>query len=248
MLLGLGILLVLGTWQFLRFQEKSEFESLRDSRLEQPPVDLPVADAFLEDNDYRIVRVSGEFLPEYTFLFRHRVRDGKPGYWLGQLLRGESGTVLVNRGWVPYENIDATARAVRTAGPVRLEGLAFTPDQIIPDEETRSSLGDGPPAELTFWDSYDIEGIYAAAGIDAPRPTILIAAPAHSGSPLPVASYDYVTAPYLTAEKHLGYCVTWYTLAGALILMWIAYGFGYLGSYASRASGASTTNASSTVD
>jgi cytochrome oxidase assembly protein ShyY1 len=244
MLAGLSLLLVLGTWQLLRFQDKSEFENLRDSRLEQPAQKVEAGAVTSPDINYRVVKLSGEFVPDHIFLFKYRVRDSVPGYWMGQIFRGEGGDqVLVNRGWIPYEDGESIARELRAEGKQELEGLVFTPEQIIPDDTTRATLTPGEVPDVTFWNSYDIQGIYDALEIDRAKPTIVIAAAQHSGDPHPIASFDYVVAPYLTAEKHLGYCVTWYTLAAALILMWIAYGFGYLGSYASRAGGASATNA-----
>jgi surfeit locus 1 family protein len=245
MLIGLGLLLVLGTWQYLRFEEKSEFEQLRDARLELPPTAVSGAELTRHENDYRVVELAGTFDPSHIFLFKFRVRDSVPGYWMGQMLRTNDGSsVLINRGWVPREGGEDIAREQVASGPTTLQGLVFTPEQVISDDTTRAELSNRDTVpEITYWNTYDISGIYDAMGVEIDRPSIVIASSVHSGSPYPVASYDYVVAPYLTSEKHLGYSVTWYTLAGALILMWVAYGFGYLGSYASRAGGKSATNA-----
>lgn len=243
-LVSLAILLALGTWQLLRFQEKSASESLRDARLEAAPVALTVGEATAAENDYRIVRLDGHFVPDHLFLFKFRVRDGVPGYWLAQLFEGNDGEeILVNRGWIPFDGGLELAEELRSDARTELTGLVFTPAEIVPDEATRAELADAELPPVTTWNSYDISAIYTAAGVEQPRPTIIVASPEMSGDPHPIASYDYVVAPYLTSEKHLGYCVTWYTLSVALILMWIAYGFGYLGSYASRAGGQSPTNA-----
>lgn len=245
MLVGLAILLALGTWQLLRFQEKSEAESLRDARLDQAAVEATVGDLYSPDKDYRVVTLEGRFEPEHIFLFKYRVRDSVPGYWLGQIFEGNDGNrVLVNRGWIPFDGGLQIAEGLRSDEETRLTGLVFTPQQVIPDDAARAALERGEELEPTStWRTYDIAAIYDATGVEQPRPTVVIASPETSGDPYPVASYDYVIAPYLTAEKHLGYCVTWYTLAVALILMWVAYGFGYLGSYARRAGGKSATNA-----
>src|SRR6185503_1611251 len=73
---------------------------------------------------YRPVRVTGRFLHDRETLVQAATARG-PGYWVMTPLRTDAGwTVLVNRGFVPPERRDRTARrAGEPLGPVSVAGL-----------------------------------------------------------------------------------------------------------------------------
>ncbi|TXD38488.1 SURF1 family protein [Lujinxingia vulgaris] len=237
-LLGLAILVWLGTWQSIRYQEKSAAESQQDALADATPRAVTSLDALNSGElDFHPVTLRGEFAAEPSFLIKHRIYQGKPGYWLVSPLVMESGeAVLVNRGWLPYEKGEATASAIiaGTAGEQKLHGLVHYLDYVVADTPTRDALKKGErDTTLVFWDSYDTEGMHQA--IEAPTPSravIVTLSEDHSGSPYPIASYAHITEPYLTAEKHFGYALTWYSLAVALIAIYVAAGFGALKAHA----------------
>ncbi|TXD35743.1 SURF1 family protein [Lujinxingia vulgaris] len=233
-LLGLALLLWLGTWQSIRYQEKSAAESQRDALADAEPHHITSLDALNSGElDFHPVTLRGAFATEPAFLIKHRVFKGKPGYWLVSPLILESGeSVLVNRGWVPYEDGEGKAAALidRTDGEETLHGLVHYLDYVVADDATREAVkrGEHDPS-LILWDSYDTEGMHQA--VEGPTPSravIVTLSEEHSGSPYPIASYAHITEPYLTAEKHFGYALTWYSLAVALIAIYIAAGFGAL--------------------
>src|SRR5690606_20550024 len=105
-------------------------------------------------------------------------------------------------------------------------------DRVIEDPRFRASQ---TTDEVPTLESYDVTAIADALPHTLPgRPVILTLDARHSGSPFPRASLEHITEPYLTAEKHLGYSVTWFTLALALITMYVCYGLGLLSSRAMR--------------
>ncbi|RAL21595.1 hypothetical protein DL240_12115 [Lujinxingia litoralis] len=233
-LLGLGILLSLGSWQALRYQQKSHAEGQRDALAEATP--RPISDLAALNRgelDFHPVTVRGEFLSDRAFLIKHRVHQNKPGYWLVSPLRLPSDELLlINRGWVPYERGEAIARSLleASAGEQEFHGLVHFLDYVVADTPARQRLARGEASEaILLWDSYDTEGMHSALeGTTAQRAVIVTLAPDHSGEPYPIASLAHITEPYLTAEKHFGYALTWYSLAVALIVIYAAAGFGVL--------------------
>jgi cytochrome oxidase assembly protein ShyY1 len=235
---GLVLLVSLGTWQLTRYFEKVEIEAERDVRLDEALVQVDsLADFQKKASPYNAVALRGELDPNYTFLFKHRVHDGRPGYWIGGVLRFAQGdgAVLINRGWVHRKDARDFAQNPPPVGEQTYVGVVHAPERIIADPPTRDALTTGTldlARDITEWDTYDLESISEALTLPHPNePTIVVLGPDHSGHPYPIASVDYVTEPYLTAERHLGYVLFWYATGIALLSMWLAYSLGYLGSY-----------------
>lgn len=236
-LVGLSILISLGTWQLIRYLEKTELEEQRNERLDEDVVEVTsLADFEARAGGYNAVAIRGHLDPSYTFLFKHRVHDGKPGYWLGGVLRFAEGdgAVLVNRGWVHREHVDEVTDRTPPSEPRTFLGLVHAPDRIVPDTAMRQAVEAGQvdlKESVTEWDTYDLESIADALPVETPEDAmIVVLGPEHSQEPYPVASFDYVTEPYLTSERHLSYVLFWYATAIALLSMYLAAGFGYLGS------------------
>jgi surfeit locus 1 family protein len=236
-LVGLAILVSLGTWQTNRFIEKLDVETERDARLGAEPIQIrSLADFEQRAASFRPVALLGELDPDYAFLFNHRVHDGTPGYWLGGVLRfaDGDGAVLVNRGWVHRDEALRVAKAPPPTGTDRYRGLVHVPRRVVADTHMRERLDTGQSAldgEPTEWDTYDIEAINDALPHTMPdEPAIVVFGPEQTLHPYPIASFEHVTAPFMTSERHLGYAVFWYTTALALLAMYLAAGFGYIGS------------------
>ncbi|MBA2662186.1 MAG: SURF1 family protein [Bradymonadaceae bacterium] len=236
-LVGLSILLSLGTWQSLRYLEKSADEAQRDERRVLALSDIHALSDLGPALDYRQVRVHGRVDPAHTFLIKHRTHLGKPGFWLisALVLDGQQEMLLVNRGWLPYREGRELAQGLRGSDEEVFVGLVHTLERVIADQRLRERIQVGTiePEELVELDTYDLTAILGTLPMPTTtRPVIITLTDAHSGAPYPIASTDQITAPYLTADKHLGYATTWYTMALALLAMFIAYGMGMLRSRA----------------
>ena len=242
-LAALALLLSLGTWQYRRYEEKLALEITRSQRLDVPPVTLQTLEGRdLEELNYRNVTVRGRLDPSRTILFKHRQLQKRPGFWLASPLRLESGGVLlVNRGWVPFDRgAELAEQLPGSAEPADYTGLLHLLPRNIPDTKTRQALARGQ-LDLTSgpsqWDTYDVEGIYEALPQEPVHErAVLVLGPSHSGDPFPVASAEHVTQPYMTAERHKGYFIFWFTTAGALVMLYLAASFGLVGSWRVRAS------------
>lgn len=236
-LVGLAMLVSLGTWQASRFVEKLDVEAERDQHLGDEPIEVrSLADFEQRAASFRPVILIGELDPDYAFLFNHRVHQGTPGYWLGGVLRfvDGDGAVLVNRGWVHRDQATQAAKKAPPGGVDGYVGLVHVPRRVVADTHMREQLDSGRATlqgEPTEWDTYDIEAIANALPHSFPeQPTIVVFGPDETVHPYPVASFEHVTAPFMTSERHLGYAVFWYTTALALLAMYLAAGFGYIGS------------------
>lgn len=240
MVLGLGVLIALGTWQLQRYRQADDVEQRQAERLDAPLVDVD-SPAQLGDSDleYRRMRVEGRWDGERIFLINNRVHDGDPGWWVVRLLvvgSGKDSRVLpVNLGWVPREEGPQRARRLLEEpdhGPVAVTGLLYRPEEIAADQDFRADVDTDRPRGVFEVDTLDVPAI-ARTHPATPfgRPLVLVRGPDDTSIDADlVAGYEHITEPYLTAERHFGYMLTWYLLAVGLLAIWLAHGFGFVGS------------------
>ncbi len=242
-LLGLAILLALGTWQLGRYQEKLKMEAQRDARATLEPLPITSLDAIdAQAHGYRLLRITGTLDNARSVLFKHRQLRGRPGYWLATplVLEGGQAAIIVNRGWLPRAEAEDVAQRLiaEPATQATYTGLLHVLDQNIPDEPKRASLKQGAltlEGQLTQWSSYDLEAIQGALPYRTPaQPMALVLDASHSGDPLPISSVAYLTTPYMTSDRHLGYMAFWYTTALMLVGMYVGAAFGLISSKGPR--------------
>jgi surfeit locus 1 family protein len=212
-LVGIAILIGLGTWQVERLAWKEGLLASIDQRIHSAP--RPLADMerqFAETGDveYWPVKVEGSFdhAGERHFLATYH---GTSGFYVYTPLRlGDGRFVLVNRGFVPYERKDpATRPEGQLAGQVTITGLARNPlpekpSLLVPDNE--------PDKNIFYWKDRDL--MAKSAGLDPARlvPFFIDAGSAPNPGGLPVGGVTIVDLP----NNHLQYAITWYGLAAAL--------------------------------
>ena len=242
--LGLLLLITLGTWQLQRYQSASTFEEERDARMDEPVEAVDSPDQLLDrELDFRQIQVRGTWAPERLFLIKHRVFQGDPGFWVVRplLIEGNehpSYMLPVNQGWVSFADGQETAQQLldeTNDEPVEIRGLLHRLDDVVPDDQFRNSIDDETDLQgVIELESYDIEAINRThEGPVFERPIVLTEAPDDASEESvddsqPIPSYDHITTPYLTSDTHFGYMLTWYLLALALIAIWIAHGLGLL--------------------
>jgi surfeit locus 1 family protein len=103
----------LSFWQLSRRADRLQRNATFAARTAEPPLRIagPVDDPAAVE--YRQVIVEGTFDYEHEIVLLGRTRGGEPGVHLLTPLRlaGRDQVVLVDRGWIPYEGRDPTARA-----------------------------------------------------------------------------------------------------------------------------------------
>lgn len=208
---GVLIMLRLGIWQLDRLAERRASNAQIQARLDQPAVDLNMPDVDVNDLDYRHVRLTGTFDPAHEIVLRNQARQDQPGQHIITPLRlaGGDQAVLVDRGWIPYDQSPARYPPPVTAV---VEGVARA-------SQTRSSWlspADATPAPgappLSQWYRVDIPAIQNQVPYPL-LPVYVQAAPAAEEGGLPARAIDLD----LSEGPHLGYAIQWF--AFALILL-----------------------------
>ncbi|MGB3391280.1 MAG: SURF1 family protein [Pseudaminobacter sp.] len=211
---ALVVLVSLGTWQVQRLHWKEALLATIDHRIHSAPLTLAeIEDRFAAtgDVDYWPVTVSGEFLHEGERHF-FATDEGRSGFYVYTPLKLADGRiVLVNRGFVPYDNKDpATRSAGQIAGEVTITGLARNPlaqkpSLMVPDND--------PAKNIFYWKDRDTMAATAGLPSDAGLvPFFIDADDTPNPGGLPVGGVTIVDLP----NSHLQYAVTWYGLAAAL--------------------------------
>lgn len=183
----------LGFWQLRRLEEARTHNAVLAERLASAPVSL--AEGLASGRAYVRVEAEGRFLAGGQLLTAPRSRDGAPGHHVLTPLETAEGTVLVDRGWVPFER-DGVADAAVAApeGEQRVTGL------LVPAEQ-------GAAGEADTLLSIDPAAATERTGV-ALHPSSYLQLeelrPSSAGGPLPHAQ------PVLDEGNHRSYAVQWF--------------------------------------
>ena len=215
-LAALAVLVALGTWQLQRMQWKEALIAEIEARRQSPPITLAEFEALgnpAAEEEYRPITITGRFdnaNEQYFFA----TDDGRVGYHVyTPLTLADGRSVLVNRGFVPLEMQDPKTReAGQTYSEVTLTGLirsrlAEKPSSIVPDNE--------PSKRLFFWKDMDAMAKNASI-VPAKLVDLFVDADA---SPNPGGWPNGGVTQIELPNNHLSYALTWYGLAGALIVV-----------------------------
>lgn len=211
-LLAVSVLIGLGTWQLVRRAEKHALIARIEAQMKAPPASLPVTVADPRALDYRRVAVTGRYLYGREIRLANRVRKGVPGVHVVTPLVPDSGpTVLVDRGWAPAPRAGEPAPSIAMpSGRVTVTGIARVP--AAPGAFTPAN---DPAREL--WFSLDLVRIAEVRGLGELAPVVIVADDVRYPQwPYPIGGAGKVEL----RDDHLGYALTWYSLA--FVLMAIA--------------------------
>lgn len=203
----LAVLIGLGTWQLQRLHWKTAL--LAEFAAAQSGPARPLGP---DPQPWSKVFVTGSFLHSQEALLGLEVRGTVLGAsLLTPLTRADGPPLLVNRGWVPLERPQGVARP---EGPVRVEGY------VRPDEPRGLFSAEDDPAARRFY-TLDINRIGPALDVWGLAPYALVAL-APPGLPPQALPQPARSLPQ-PSNNHLGYVVTWYGLALALLGVFIAW-------------------------
>lgn len=211
----------LGTWQLGRYNTKLADEALTRLRSNKPAMQVSSAED-LENRSLEKIKPVGNFGTQ-TQIIKHRIRNGKPGYWIIRPFTFKDGSsAMVNIGWYPKAKSENFAKSLDSP-KVGWTALVHLLDRNIADLKTRQA-----GCEECFWESFDVLGLNKKA-LEKDSMLVLVAGGGKSTGQYPVASFNHVIQPYMTSEKHMGYALTWYGLGFGLVLLFLGAGFGVLG-------------------
>ncbi len=207
-------LVALGCWQLGRAEEKRALlATYAERRIEAPITTAQLASS--DDNAFRRVHLYGRFDAEHSVLLDNRMRDGQAGVELLQPFHDQASGqwLLINRGWLPW------------------------PDRRVP-------VHFDTPAHAWHW---TLRCMYRRAARSSCIPTLKAANGRTCSLPLMPRSYGRRWAvkalpmscawsparrlsPGLAGCRHgpgktPGYAVQWFALAGALVLLYLYFGW-----------------------
>jgi len=213
-MLALVVLIGLGTWQLDRLAWKRDLIATRTAQLTAPAKPLPARAADWRSWDFRAVAVRGAFRHDLEQLFGVAALDGQLGYHvLTPLVRPDGTALLIDRGWVPFEGRDpATRPGGQVDGSVAVDGI------VRLQKEKGYFVPDNDPVKNT-WYFVDIPAMSKVAGVDL-RPGYYIVADA---SALPGGFPKDGQWRLDLRNDHLQYAFTWYSLAFALLVIYVLY-------------------------
>jgi surfeit locus 1 family protein len=200
----------LGVWQLARLDWKEAMIAERAARLEAPPLAAADLARPAAELDFRRIRLAGRWVDGREAVIQAKTFRGQAGAHVVTPLRLDDGrAVLVDRGWVPHDRIDPRTRPEgRPAGRAEVDGIvvqAGRPSRWTPDND--------PARDLWYW--VDPGPLARARGLDRIVNVVVAAdAPAVPGG-LPVGGQVVTDIP----NRHFEYALTWFALAGVLVVM-----------------------------
>jgi cytochrome oxidase assembly protein ShyY1 len=216
-LLFLPILLSLGKWQLDRANEKRQILTVYQQQRELPA--LPLQDLADDKNsDYRSVIVKGVFDRERYWLLDNRSRGGVVGYEvLMPIIKDDGTAVLVNRGWVEAPPRRERLPDIDTPrGEISVTGYLFVAERNPMIKSSLSDLGVTWPKRVLQLDQTTAE---KALELSVYPQTLRL--DANSFGAL-VANWPVIN---VLPEKHLGYAFQWFSMAVALIILYLWFLF-----------------------
>ncbi|MFO1069334.1 MAG: SURF1 family protein [Geminicoccaceae bacterium] len=216
-IVGTLILLGLGTWQVQRLAWKTALIAMVEARAAEAPVPVEQALADPDTADYRPVTATGHYRHEGAQSIGTAAWQGELGARLvTPLVLADGRTILVERGWLPYGQLPPAVPAeLEPQGEVRLEGKLRDRRQ---DHAGLFTPANAPAARHWYW--YDWPALTSAVGGPL-EPLVLTLDKGDTGGELPRPLPLRVDLP----NNHLGYAITWYGLAAALVAVYLVFAF-----------------------
>jgi surfeit locus 1 family protein len=214
-IVGVGVLIRLGIWQLDRLEWRRAFNARVISQINAEPLDLNLnqpADA-LYDMEYRQVTVAGTYDFNQEVLLRNQTWDNQMGFHVLTPLKitGSDWYVLVDRGWIPYEDA-GNLSTFQESGSVSIQGIlrraqekpdfGGVPDPTLAPNQSR----------LDTWNVVNLPRITTQSGLKM-LPVYIIARPAAAQTGLP---YRSLPAVEISEGSHLSYAIQWFTFAAIL--------------------------------
>jgi cytochrome oxidase assembly protein ShyY1 len=211
-LLGLIVLLGLGTWQIERRAWKEALIATLDKRLNDAPVAMPPPEEWAgmtaENSEFTRVRLHVEFAnasDALVYTSGSSIRDDVKGtgYFVFSLARLATGQqIVVNRGYTPGRTYPVAS------GPTDIVGYLRWP-------ETLSWFVAAHDAKGEVWTVRDPQMMAAIKGWGPVAPIYI-----EQEAPVPPSGLPHPAALTVRLRnEHLQYAITWYGLAGVLVVM-----------------------------
>lgn len=212
-----ALLLGLGGWQLDRAEQKQRLIEAHESASVQMTLDLNWRQEMMQGDRYRPVLAKGRFDDRHQWLQDNQVYKGRAGYHVYSLFvptGSVAEALLVNRGWVPVGQDRAVLPDLPVpAGEVVLHGHLDHPASVGIAMGDLSFRRDTAVSVHPFMD-------ISALTIELGRPLFPLAMVLDEGEPGALTK-DWSPAMQMGPEKHLGYALQWFSLALALMIIFV---------------------------
>lgn len=209
-----ALLVGLGVRQLERLQWKLALIAQIRHNVSAEPISLDAAAALGEHAQYRRVVLSGRLDSSREVYVYTTGPDGAPVYHiLAPLMLPDGRAMIVDRGYIPTRLRDPGLRpGSEPEGDVRVIGIWRRPDGPGP-------FTPAPDLRDRVWFARDLAGIAKAEHIKLAAPALLEATALPGSHPWPHAGQTRIDIP----NDHLQYALTWFLLAGALLVVYLSY-------------------------
>lgn len=212
-LILLPLLIGLGFWQLERGEEKAAISADWHQRQQMAAVPLLSLDGRADALAHRKVILDGDFLPGRDFLLDNRMQGGQYGFEVisAVRLRTDNRLVLVNRGWIAGDPGRRQLPVIPPASTGFYQGVIYVPPGKafrLGDETRRAQW---PQLVL----SLDVAWMEQVLG----EPVYPFTVRLNAESPAALAA-DWPLIN-ITPQKHTGYAVQWFSMAGVLLLLFL---------------------------
>ena len=210
------ILIALGVWQVQRLHWKEGLIAQRDAAVAAPPIAPPQSFDAARSLEFHHIVAEGVFRNDKELYLAASSDSGEAGYQVvTPLVMSDGRTMFVNRGFVPSELKDPSKRAAgELTGTQRVVGLLRLPSQTKPS----FFLPDNRP-DLNLWFWVDLPEMAKTAGVADPVPFYVDADKTPNPGGWPKGGITRLDLP----NDHLQYAITWFSLAVALIVIYVLY-------------------------
>lgn len=211
------LLVSLGVWQLQRLERKEALIAELAVRMEAPAIHLPKHIIHPTALEYRRVVLMGRFIHDKEMYLTGRSYAGMAGFHVvTPFLLQDGRTVLVDRGWVPVGRKDPLSRSEsQVEGPIRLAGVVR-----LAGWQGRSLLKPESWSGRDTWVYVDGSAMAKKASLVRPITEVYVDAESMQGpGRLPVGGQTQMNL----RNDHLQYAVTWFSLALALVIIYLLY-------------------------
>lgn len=199
-LVGVAILVSLGTWQVRRLAEKEAYLANIQTQITAEPVALP-AEPDPVDDRFLSVAVNGRYMLDHIDILASAKNFGAGFRVIQRFLTDDGRLILIDRGFVPVAARDNP----RAIGPAQLIGNLHWPDEV-------DSFTPEPDLDAAIWYARDVPAMAEALRTEPILLVLKSSIPADPQiTPFPVGIEGI-------PNDHLEYAVTWYGLA----VVWLA--------------------------
>jgi len=212
--------LLLGIWQMERAGQKQAEIDLRRTNTSSSLSILQSGDTQIAEMLYRRVEIHGTFDLQQQILLDNQKHNGIPGYHVFTPLQiqGSNTYVLINRGWIKQGNdrrfipdLPGPVDKIRIQG--RVENVPSVGIKVgMPGESGRVW-----PKRVIY---VDMDWVSKELGYNL-LPYVVYQTSGCEYGLVRDWRQKFQSGQRITPEKHMGYAVQWFSLAGLVLIMYV---------------------------